>query len=867
MKFRTRFLFASSFLALLASGPAWAQAAGGSGMEQVIVTGTRGQPRTSLDSPVPVDVISAEDIQSTSFADMDNVLNKQIPSFTVTRQANTTSGTFIRPVSIRGLPEDETLLLMDGHRRHLSASSGVGGSGAEGPDAAVIPTMALSSIQVLRDGAAAQYGSDAIAGVVNFILKRDDHGFMATGQVGITPYGDGQTSQIGVNLGMPLPFINKGYLNMTAEVDTQGRTVRAGYYINPGVFSCPAYAATHPVYAAAINWNNGTNPHACIRYPTGQPSNKGFKSIVNAGIDVTDNSELYTFANFAVHDGYAIGSYRYPGPPQQVNGPTVRLEDGSPFSFSDMFPAGWVPHFGAQVTDWSDVAGYRGHWDFADGQKLNYDFSGRFGYDRIAYHVDNTVNPSLGPTTPTHFTPYADEATEKSLNADFSYILPTSFTATPLTLAFGAEYMHRTYRILGGNAMGDPASLVAGPYAFSDPYDFCNGTVPTARGAALPVTAGLNCANPKDPVYQLLPAGSNSITGLPDISTGIWTDSNTSFYAEADTNIVENWEVDIAARAENYASFGTNTSAKIATYLKINDWLALRGSAGTGFHAPPPGMLNQTNIQLTTVNGQNVQSGLFPAYNPVAAFLGAKPLDPEKAVNFSAGVTTTPFENFTLTLDAYWIRMFGQIYSVSPIAVTPAIAAQITAAGIPGASAISTVFFFQNAFDSNTQGFDLVATYNMPWEDTLWGMDQATKLTATFNMNRYVISHLIIPNLFTPASKFNFEHNSPKWRSVITLNHDFGPFEATVRANLYGTYEIVTTNNLLHQKYPFMTPMIDVEGSYQMTDNFKVALGIQNVFNNYPDVNVINNTSGSMYSDQGIPWQGGYYYLRLQYSE
>lgn len=152
MKFKTRCLFASSFLALIAAGPAWVQAAGGADTEQVIVTGTRGQPRTSLDSPVPVDVISADDIQSTSFADLDSVLNKQIPSFTVTRQANTTSGTFIRPISIRGLPEDETLLLMDGHRRHLSASAGVGGSGAEGPDAAVIPTMALSSIQVLRDG-------------------------------------------------------------------------------------------------------------------------------------------------------------------------------------------------------------------------------------------------------------------------------------------------------------------------------------------------------------------------------------------------------------------------------------------------------------------------------------------------------------------------------------------------------------------------------------------------------------------------------------------------------------------------------------------------------------------------------------------
>ena len=858
---RGLFMLASSALVLAAAGSAaWAQSSGSadSGVEAVIVTGTRGQPRTVLDSPVPVDVISSDEIKNVPYADMDNVLNTVIPSFTVNRDANTTSGTFIRPISIRGLPEDETLLLVNGHRRHLSASVGVSGNGAEGPDAAVIPTLALSSIQVLRDGAAAQYGSDAIAGVVNFLLKDADHGAEIDAQVGQTSEGDGQSAQVAANIGMKLPFINKGFANFTAEYDRQGKTVRVGDYINPGVFSCPDYAKENAEYAALINGN-------CRQQRTGQPSTEAFKSILNAGLPVTDNSEIYFFGNFAASNGYAYGSYRYPGHGQQVNGPTVRLQDGSTFSFTDLYPAGWNPVFGALVTDWSTVAGYRGSWDTGGGRKLTYDISGRYGWDRIAYHVDNTVNPSLGPDTPHHFDPYADEAIEQSLNADFTYTLPVSFLATPLVLSAGAEYMHRAYRILGGNQMKDPASVEAGPYASADPWGFCSNGAATAAGAALPVTAGLNCANPKDPVYQILPAGSNSITGLPDISTGIWTDSSTSFYVEGDTNILENWEVDIAARFENYASFGTDTSEKIATYLKLLDWLAIRGSAGTGFHAPPPGMLNQTNIQLVTTNGYPVQTGLFPAYNPVAKFLGAKPLEPEKSANFSLGLTANPFDNFTLTVDGYWIRMFGQIYSTKAITVTPDIAAEIAAAGIPGASSIESVYFMQNAFDSNTQGVDIVGTYAYPWDSPLWGMDQTTHATLSFNMNRYVITHVDIPNLFASYSVFNFEHNQPKWRSTLTLTHDVGPFEAMVRANLYGTYAYETVAApFLFQQYPFVTPQFDVEGSYRLNDTFKFSAGIQNVFNNYPQRNVINNVTGAFYNDNGIPWQGSFYYLRLQ---
>lgn len=857
MRSRVIFGLASSLIAL-SSVHTFAQSTGSLPNEAVVVTGTRGQPRTVLDSPVPVDVISQEAIRNTPFADMNTVLNNQVPSFQVNRNANSTSGTFIRPISIRGLPEDEVLLLLNGKRRHLSASAAVSGSGAEGPDAAVIPTFALQSIQVLRDGAAAQYGSDAIAGVVNFILKDADHGLEMDAQAGTTSHGDGENALLAANLGMPIPFLNKGFINATIEYDRQGNTVRGGLYINPGNFNCVTYAAANPQYNTLIGGN-------CNRAQTGQPSLEAFKSIVNIGLPLSETSSLYAFGNFAVSNGWAIGSYRFPGGNQQVNGPTVRQADGTPFSWTDVFPAGWNPTFGAQVTDWSGTGGYKGSIPVM-GNNLSYDFSYRHGWDEIAYNVKNTVNPSLGPSSPRAFHPYADIAGEQSLNADFTYPVPLPFMASPLILSAGAEYRHQTYRILGGLDRGDPASIAVGPYANKDPYGFCNGAVPTAKGAALPASVGLNCANPKDPVFQVLPAGSNSITGLPPISTGHWTDSNTSFYVEADGTITDSWEVDLAARLENYASFGTNATEKVATRIQLLDWLALRGSAGTGFHAPPPGMLHQTNIQLLTTNGVSVQTGLFPADNPVSKFLGAKPLQPEKSVNFSTGLTATPLDNLSVTLDAYYIRMFGQIYSVNPITVTPTIASQIAAAGING-SGIQSVYFEQNAFDSNTQGIDLVATYLYPWEDSLFGYDQSSNVTVSFNMNRYYISRVTIPNLFTQAQAFNFEHNNPKWRTIVTLTHDFGPFEALLRANLFGTYAYTTVTSSAFQQYPGITPQFDLEGSYRLDDQWKLSAGILNVFNKYPDPNTINYAGASLYADNGIPWStGSQYFLHAQFN-
>jgi iron complex outermembrane receptor protein len=824
-------------------------------LQAVVVTGTR-VATTVINSPVPVTVISGAQVTSTpSIGDMDNVLTALVPSLTVERQANTTSDTFIRPLSIDGLPQDEVLLLVNGIRRHLSASAEVSGTGAEGPDAATIPVLAIKNIQVLQQGASAEYGSDAIAGAINFILNDADRGVTVTAHGGIRAPGDGAEEDLGINWGMPIPILDKGYINTTLEYSSQNNTIRVGPY-NSTPFTCSTYEQQDPAFEALINGN-------CKLQRTGQPKDQAIRASINAGLPLSDTSKLYYFGTYSHSQGWAVGSYRYPGHGQQVNGPTVRLQDGSLFSFTDMFPQGWNPTFSGLVNDWSSTFGYKNALKFGSSQ-FTENFDVRYGWDQITYYVDDDVNPSMGPSTPRTFEPYRDTADEWEVDADFSYTFPVPVLFSPPVLSFGAAYRNDGYQIQGGDELGDPASVEAGPYASADPWGFCSNGLATAAGAALPASDGLNCANPKDPVFSVLPAGSNSITGLPNLSTGSWTDNDKAVYAELDTFLTGRWEANLAGRFEDYASYGSNIAASFATHYQLTHWLGWRASAGTGFHAPPPGMLHQTNIQLETFNGVPVQTGLFPTYSPVSIFLGAKPLQPETAINYSTGFTLHPVPSFELTADAYLIEMFNQIYSTNDIPVTPTIAAQMTAADIPGANSIQEVFFLQNAFDSHTSGVNVVGSYTHGWDN-----GQVTSVIGSFNLNKYQITHVKIANgtLFPPFEVYNFENNLPLWRSVLTVQHRIGPFSGLIRANIYGPHNYETTATPFLFQHVSPDVQFDVAMSYQITDAFQATFGIQDVGNHYPQINTINSQRGLIYYDGPENWQGSLYYLNFKFSE
>lgn len=475
----TSVYFTPSFAADTAVATADTQAAE---LDTVVVT-ARGKPRTVLDSAVPVDSFSESDIKASTFTDTNDILKTLVPSYTLAREPISDGATFVRPASLRGLPTDKTLFMVNSKRRHRSALVTIGGTGAQAPDAATIPASALKNVVVTRDGAGAQYGSDAIAGVIDFQLKDSPSGGSLTAQYGQFYLGDGEDVLLTGNLGLPIG--EKGFINTTVEYTSQNQVNRGKQYCNVGIpnqsagFCVTSYAAANPAYKALINdyvqkW--------------GQPDAEATRAVVNAGYAFSDNLSIYGFANYSKSSAVEYFNYR-PPVSNAVNATPIRLQDGATFQFSSIFPAGFTPMFGGDVTDYSMTGGVKG----LTGYGLSYDLSARYGNNKIAYSIWDTVNPSMGPASPKKFYDGALVSTESSANADFAYDWDGLSFKTPVTINFGAEYRKEGYEI----EPGDVPSYIAGTWAVPDPFKFCNATTrtPTAAGLALPATAGLNCAN------------------------------------------------------------------------------------------------------------------------------------------------------------------------------------------------------------------------------------------------------------------------------------------------------------------------------------------------------------------------------------
>ena len=827
-----------SVLGILTAGVASAQEAPSATplatVDDIVVTGSRGRPRTVQESPVPIDVLSEEEIQSANFADTNDVLRVLVPAYTVGRNANSDAGSFVRPATLRGLPGDKTLLLVNSKRRHRSAAVGASGYGSQSADAATIPASAVRSVEVLRDGAAAQYGSDAIAGVINFLLREDAEGGSLGVRYGQYYEGDGTDYLITGNVGLPLT--DSGFVNLSFEYNHADEVSRGGPYCN-ATFCAADYAAENPDYAANVDWDSPLSK-------VGQPSLEAIRTFVNAGVDLNDDTRVYAFGNFSRSNAVADATHRYPVAGHGTTDTPVRLEDGSIFRFNEQFPYGFTPHYSAVVTDYSLVTGVRGVFDVGSG--LSYDFSARYSEDRMKYKIKNTINPSLGPSSPREFSRANYIADETALNADFSYDWAVGAFASPLTTAFGLEYREEGFTM----EEGEPLSYAAGPYASPDPWGFC------VAGATAP--AGVDCADPNDPVYNSLP--TLTLTVSPDTAGSLSRDSYAAYF-EASADVTDPLFVDAAVRYEDFSDFGEAFNGKVAARFELTDALALRGSVGTGSRAPTPGQQSFTNIQLTSSDGTIVMIGLFPVSNPVAQFLGAQPLEPEESLNYSGGVTADLPWGVDLSLDVYRIEVDGQYYSTSQIAVTPAIRQAMIDAGVIGAETIGRVQFFQNALNTTATGVDIVATDRL-----LWDNGQTTSLTLSFNYNKYQIEDVLIPNLLDAEAVFDFEKGLPQWRANMLAVHNIGPFTLTGRGTLYGPYEnMFSASNPIVQEFdPEL--MVDLEVAYQINDRNRISIGARNIFDNYPDPDNIGEgtANGAIYrGDSVVDWQGGFYFVRL----
>jgi iron complex outermembrane receptor protein len=839
---------AATAAACLTVEPAQAQDSAG-GIEELVVTGSRGRPRTVQDSPVPIDVIPQTEIVASGYTDTSNVLQRVIPSYQVARNANADAATFVRPATLRGLPGDKTLVLVNSKRRHRSAAVSASGNGSQSADVAVIPSSALKNIEVLRDGAAALYGSDAIAGVINFILKDDAEGGSLTVRYGEYYKGDGEDISVSGNIGAPLPFFDNSFINASVEYSSAARTSRGTQFCNP-TFCVAEYAAQNPVYAQLVNRMGRT----VSRF--GQPTSEALRGFVNSAINFDNESQLYAFGNYSISDTHADGTYRYPTAGQTTLDVPVRLQNGSIFKWQDeVFPAGYTLDYSAEITDYSLVFGYKGKLPLGSG--LSYDLSARYGNDRMQYFTEQ-VNPSLGPVSPRDFMRAIYVSEDTAANADFGYEHEVAAFDGPLNIAFGAEF-----RTEGFSAKpGEPLAYTAGPFSGPDPFDFCTNEstigARTLRPGA-PQTAGINCANARDPVYNTLP--TLTLTVSPSTAVGLSRDSYAG-YLEVSADVTDKLFVDLAARFEDFSDFGSTANWKASGSYALTDDLRLRGSVGTGFRAPTPGQQAFTNVGGTVTDGVLSISGLFPASHPVSQFLGAQPLKPEKSFNLAAGVTATLPGGVNLSVDAYRIEVRDQYYATALVTVTPAIRAAMLAANVIGGDTITRVNFFQNAFDSTVSGLDVVATDRIEWEN-----GQSTTLTASFNYNKYEIDKIKIGNLFDAEGIYDFENGLPQWKGVLSAFHTIGPFTASVRSTLWGPYKnMFSAADPRIQKFNPLA-QFDAEVSYALNDSYTVTVGARNLFDKYPPRDRIGETTstGAVYrQDSVVDWQGGFYFARFE---
>ena len=838
-------------------------------LEEVVVTGSRAKPRTVEDSPIPIDVFSQAELEEVGFTDSNEVLKTLVPSFSIGRQPISDGATFIRPAALRDLPTDKTLVLVNNKRRHRAALVTIGGSGTQGPDIATIPMSAIKSIEVLRDGAGAIYGTDAIAGTINFILKDNSEGGSLSVDMGEYSEGDGTSVTVRGNIGLPLG--DSGFLSISGEAYEADPTYRGEQYCQSW-FAVPGCDGQNGSYASFVengradrvaasqeasyvnNFANASlDTQGDIVQPWGRPNEKRSGIFYNAAVPVS-NGEIYSFGNYTKSEGDGSFFYRYP-----FNGTieNLRSQDGSVYSPLELFPGGFTPRFFGEVTDVSVVGGWKG--DLSADMTL--DVSARYGSNEIDYVLANTINPSLGDTsTQTRFRNGDLTNTEFQLQADFAYALSDA-----ATLAFGLSYIDEEYEIGGG----EPDSYEAGPYSVQDPWGFCDGDNPTDAGAAVIANgSSLDCADSSDPVYRVVGVGSNGFPGYSPAFSGTYSRDSYALYGEISGDTSDAFSYQAALRYEDYSDFDSEVIGKVAGIYKISDQVAIRGSFGTGFRAPTPGQQGTTNVSTRLPNGFPVATGLFPAGGPVAQALGATPLQPEKSTQYTVGLVLSG-ERASITVDAYVINLDDRFNSVSTqdVSTDPDSGAAfanfqaLEAAGVAGANSIGGVFWFTNAFDTSSSGVDVVATMPFDFDNS------SGKLTASLNYNKTEFESEVT-QFFNSESTFDFINNTPNTRWILTYNHYMGDLSLMGRLSYFGEADNQNGSgaNPSFQEWDAVT-FLDVEAAYQVTEQIKVMVGGRNITDEYPDKDELGDDCCGRIYDSGatVDWQGAYYYGRVTF--
>ena len=862
-----RFLFASIlgsfFIALVAVPVALAQDEEVSieRLDEIVVVGSRRQDRRAvIDSMVPVDVISSDQLRNQGATDMDSLLSTMITSYSVDQQAINDAATLVRSARLRGLPPDSTLTLINGKRRHRAAviaflGNGVA-DGSQGPDLSVIPAIAVKRVEVLRDGAAAQYGSDAIAGVLNFELKDAAQGGSVEARWGQFYENDGEAYNLSANIGMPLT--DSGFANFSFEYKEADGTDRSQQRSD-----AQALVDAGNPYIQDPGYANIFHPNVMI---WGAPETRyDFKFFGNLGLDLGNGREAYAFGNYAKRKIQGGFYYRNPhtrsgvfnGDPVTVDGqtfdtvkvadlsedgvsgncPPIRIVDNvasaadsaaveaNPdcFSLISAFPGGFTPRFGGTLNDFSAAVGVRG----ALAENWFFDVSAVFGSSDVDFFMKHTINPQLlaklphgqRQDIPTDYFPGSYTETDYVVNLDVSRPLYLDFFFSPLNIAFGAEYRKDSFKVESGEE---------------------NSWFIDDRPGGL--------------AEQGFGIGSNGFTGFGPRLAGEFNRGSYAGYLDLEVDLSENFSVAAAGRYEDHEGVGDTLDGKLTGRWQLNPGFALRGALSTGFRAPTVGQANILNVTTAFTGGMLADEATLPPTHPAARLVGAEPLTPEQSVNYSGGMVIE-LGDVDLTLDYFRIKVRDRIARSSQKTLTPADIETLLAQGVSDARSFTSVRFYTNDFDTTTQGLDLVVAW------PFYTLGGATNVSIAANWTDTRVDSRN-PEVIDDKRVIQLEKNTPSFRFTAMADHVRGPWRFLLRARHYDGFVEFSTDDETARLDAGGKFFLDAEIAYAFSRSLNLVFGAENVLNEYPTAQ-INNVSGLIYAETA-PYgpNGGFYYMR-----
>jgi iron complex outermembrane receptor protein len=787
-------------------------------LNAAVIIGTRSHDRTVLNSPVPVDVLTPREIRQTGAVETSQIIQLLAPSFNFPRPTVADGTDHIRPSTLRGLGPDQVLVLVNGKRRHTSALVNVNGTigrGSTGVDLNAIPASAIERIEILRDGAAAQYGSDAIAGVINIILKSDEstdleymigsNNTRLKGLAGDNKLADGDVSAVSANGGKL--FSENGFLHVTGQYENRGSTNR----------SLPDKRAQ---YFAGDPRNAQIAVDGQLHFRQGDAHANDIAFFANSAFPSFSNgAQIYAFGGISHREGQGAGNWRMPS-----NNNTVRA----------FYPDGFLPLINSTIGDYSGTVGLKG-----DLRGWAYDLSTVYGRNRFDFDITNSVNPTMGTSSPTEF--YSGSLKFGELTANFDVV--RAFTLgrfSPLNVAIGVEARRDSYGIIAGEP---------------DSY----------RDGGVKVLDGPNAGAQPTPGAQVFP-------GFQPGDAGDHNRTSYAGYIDFEASPFEKLMVGLAGRTEHYDDFGSATIGKVSTRFELFPGYAIRGAYNSGFRAPS---LGQGFFSSTATNFLNIAGTLtavevrtLPVTSGAAVALGAQPLKAERSENVSLGVALQPVSNLSLTSDYYRILIRDRIVfsgNFTGQAMTDFLAAQ----GFPG---VGSARYFTNAINTRTNGLDIVARYALDL-----GTRGVTGFTGGYNRTETVVTHVDATPaalstqqavLFDRLERSRIEEGQPHKTVSLTLDHTIRRFNVTLHTTRFGKVgSRGATNAALDQTYKARW-ITDANVSIPLVRQLGITLGVNNIADVYPSENIPANNNSGIFPYNGISpfgFNGRFIYARARW--